>query len=251
MKRLLNLHAYSRTVQCLHIVGDFHCSYRSVTVAPGLAFDAIAGHFPKHMVHQKVDPSLPSRFRLSNELRTLGLLLVTTSTAGSEATFWVPFLIDTGSPATFFCKKTIDALKMDRADHIAVEGQRILWCEATEHFDDLNVLGTNFLRHGKLSVCYRTNEVRFSLLDIPTMPSVTVFGLGTSLAVTPATFTVPSMKFAIKAMLPNSVTCDAPDLIIKTAEGHVLDSCDPIHADVKYSFALPPTKNAWDRVRRC
>jgi hypothetical protein len=158
---------------------------------------------------------------LSNELRTLGLLPVTTSTAGSEATFWVPFLIDIGSPATFFSKKTIDALKMDLADHIAVEGKRILWRKPRITSTTINVLGTDFLRHGDLSICYRTNEVQFSLLDMPTMPSVTVFGLGTSLTVTPATFTAQDLKFAIKAMLPNSVTCDAPDLIIKTAEGHV------------------------------
>jgi hypothetical protein len=93
--------------------------------------------------------------------------------------------------------------------------------EATGHFDDLNVLGTNFLRHGDLSICYRTNEVQFSLLDMPTMPSVTVFGLGTSLTVTPATLTAQALKFAIKAMLPNSVTCDAPLVRIKTPEGHV------------------------------
>jgi hypothetical protein len=195
------------------------------------------------MVHQKVHPFLPSRFCLSNELRTLGLLPVTTSTAGSKATFWVPFLIDIGSPATCFSKKTIDALNMDLADHIIIEGKRILWQTSTRHFETINILGTDFLRHGDLSICYLTKEVQFSLLDKPTMPSVTVFGLGTSLTVTPATFTAQDLKFAIKAMLPNSVTCDAPDLIIKTAEGHVMDACDPVHADVKYSFALPP-KNA-------
>jgi hypothetical protein len=249
MKRLLTLQRYSRTAHCLHVVGGFRCNRRSVKDYTVLDFDAIAGYFPKYMVHQKVDPTLPSRFRMSYHLRPLGLLPVTTSTAGSEATFWVPFLIDTSSSATFFSKKTIDALNLP--DHVTIEGKRIIWREATGCFPnvlgtdfkllgtDLNVLGTDFLRHGDLSLCYRTNEVRFSLLDMPTKPSVTVFGLGTSLTV-PATLTAQGLKFAIKAMLPKRVTCDAPDLIIKTAEGHVLDSCDQIHSDIKYSFALPP-----------
>jgi hypothetical protein len=249
MKRLLNLQRYSRTVQCLHVVGGFHGNHRSVTHVPDLDFDAIAGRFPEHMVHQKVDPCLPSRFGLSDSQLTLGLLPVTTSTAGSEATFWVPFLVHIGSPATLFSKKTIDALKMDLADHIDVEGKRILWREATGRFTDVNVLGTDFLQHGDLSVCYRTGEVQFSLVDTSPMTSVTVFGLGTSLTVTPATLTAQGLKFAIKAMLPNSLTCDAPDLIIETPEGHVLGSCDPIRADVKYSFSHPPTRNAWDRSR--
>jgi hypothetical protein len=248
MKRLLNLPRCSRTVRCRHVVGAMHCN-RSATDMVLLDFSAddfgVSFRSAKGMFHQKVDPSLgpERRFALSQSLRVLGLFPVTTSTGGSEATFWVPFLIDIGSPATFFSKKTIDALKLDLADHIAVEGKRIVWTEATGHFDDLNVLGTNFLQHGGLSIRYRTNEVQFSLLGMPTMPSVTVFGLGTSHTVTPATLTAQALKFAIKAMLPNSVTCDAPLVRIKTPEGHVLDSCDPVHADVKYSFALPP-KNA-------
>jgi hypothetical protein len=242
MKRLLNLQRYSRTAQVLHVVGGFHCNHRSVIDVPVFDFDYLARHFPEHMVHQKVDPFLPSRFRLSAHYdRALGLLPVTTSTAGSEATFWVPFVLDIGLQATVFSKKTVDALKLDLADAVTIEGKRIIWREATGRFTDLNVLGTDFLRHGDLSICYRTGEVRFS--HVPTMP-VTVFGLGTSLTVTPATLTAQGLKFAIKAMLRKRVTCEAPDLIIKTAEGHVLDSCDPIHADVKYSFALPPTKHA-------
>jgi hypothetical protein len=247
MKRLLNLPRCSRTVQCRHVVGGMHCNRRSVTdlLLEDVHFDTFADHFPKRMFHQKVDPSLGPvrRFALTGlHRRTLGLLPVTTSTAGSEASFWVPFLIDIGSPATFFSKKTIDALNMV-GDHIIIEGKRILWREATGRVKDHNVLGTDFLRHGDLSICYRTNEVQFSLLDKPTMPSVTVFGLGTSLTVTPATLTAQGLKFAIKTMLPNKVTCDAPLVRIKTAEGHVMDACDPVHADVKYSFALPP-KNA-------
>jgi hypothetical protein len=248
MKRLLNLQRYSRTAQCLHVVGGFHCNHRSVMELTVLDFDAVAGYFPEHMVHQKVDPFLRqrSRFGISEHRRVQCLLPVTTSTAGSEATFWVPFLIDTGSPATFISKKTIDALKMDLADdHIAVEGKRMLWREATGGIKDPNVLGTDFLRHGDLSICYRTGEVRFS--HVPTMP-VTVFGLGTSLTVTPATLTAQGLKFAIKAALPETVTCNAPLMRINTPDGRVLDPCDPVHADVKYSFALPPTKNAWDHA---
>jgi hypothetical protein len=245
MKRLLNLQRYSRTAQRLHVVGGFHCNHRSVIDTPVLDFDGVARHFPKHMVHQKVDPFLPSRFCLSNRVyyfdRALGLLPVTTSTAGSEATFWVPFVLDIGSPKTSFSKRTIDALKMDLPHHVIIEGKRIYCMEATGRFKDLNVLGTDFLRHGDLSICFRTREVRFSHADFPTMPSVTVFGLGTSLTVTPATLTAQGLKFAIKAMLPNDVKCDAPLLRIMTPEGHVLDACDAIHADVKYSFALPPT----------
>jgi hypothetical protein len=249
MKRLLNLQRYSRTAQCLHVVGGFHCNRRSLMDVPVFDVDYIARHFPKHMVHQKVDPLQPSRFRLSDFDRALGLLPVTTSTAGSEATFWVPFVLDIGSSATFFSKKTIDALEIDLPDRVAIEGKRILCQNAAGRFThlnfnlpdtDLNVLGTDFLRHGELSICYRTGKVRFSLVDMSTKPSVTVFGLGTSLDVTPATLTAQGLKFAIKAMLPKRVTCDAPDLIIKTAEGHVLDSCDQIHSDIKYSFALPP-----------
>jgi hypothetical protein len=245
MKRLLNLQRYSRTVQCRHVVGGFHCDLQPAAdfMLQDLGFDDLARHFPERMVHQKVDSSRGASFRFAlsriAELRALGLLPVTTSTAGSEATFWVPFLIDTGSPATFFSKKTIDALEMDLADHIAIEGKQILWQKSTRHFGTINVLGTDFLRHGDLSICYPTGSVHFSIVNIPPARSLTVFGLGKALIIEPTMFNADGLKKAITRELPYSVTCETPDLIIKTPEGHVLDPLDPIHAGIEYSFELP------------
>jgi hypothetical protein len=93
-----------------------------------LRFDDFAVTSPNTCsIRRLIHPWVLSAVCAVEAFETLGLLPVTTSTAGSEATFWVPFLIDIGSPATFFSKKTIDALKMDLADHIAVEGKRIVW----------------------------------------------------------------------------------------------------------------------------
>jgi hypothetical protein len=244
MKRLLNLQRYSRTVQCRHVVGGFHCKHSGLGGGSDLVYETFARHFPERLFHQKVDPSLDLRwqFALSDFDRALGLLPVTTSTAGSEATFWVPFLIDTGSPATFFSKKTIDALKMDLARHVAIEEKRILWWEATGRFEGINLLGTDFLRHGDLSICYPTGSVHFSFVNIPPVRSLTVFGLGKALIVEPTTFNAYGLKKAIKRELPDSpsgVKCETPDLIVKTPEGRVLDPLDPIHTGIEYSFELP------------
>lgn len=72
-------------------------------------------------------------------------------------------MVDCGSPHTFFTEDTANALKLDTADHIGVLEKRVPFHKSSDHFHEINVLGTDFIRYGKLTLNYANDEVSFTL----------------------------------------------------------------------------------------
>ena len=118
----------------------------SDVLLPDLNWDDLVAHLPKDLLHKSCLPTSPGQLVITNQLRTVGLLPVTRTVARKESSFWAPFVIDTGGPSTFFCLKTQEKLELSTADHVSVCGKRILLSTSSNHFDDINLLGTDVLR---------------------------------------------------------------------------------------------------------
>jgi hypothetical protein len=244
MKRLRSLQRYSCTVQCRFVVDGHYCNPQPVAdiVLQDLSFRDLERHFPRDMIHQKVDPTHGSitdsvRFAISSSHRALTLMRVSTKRNRNEETFWVPFLIHTASPSTFFTDRTIKALKLDVADHVAVEGKGILWRTAVGHFDDINLLGTDVLHHGVLNIHYPAGTAAFSIVRDTLREVLATDGKGTTFPVKPEQMKVMYLKKAIKeygmyALAPFALT-------IMNPEGVVLGDKDDLHPGMEYTYVLP------------
>jgi hypothetical protein len=201
-----------------------------------LCFEDMAKHFPKSLIHATCEATQEPMFALSATDRALALMPITTTTGGKQMTAWAPFLIDCGSPGTFFTPKTIDALKLDTADHVAVMGKRVLWNQSGGHFDDLNLLGTNFLRGGDLLIRYPAAVVSFKLADVS--PETWVTDGKMAFCVSPKHADVAALKLAIKEYCMYAMN---PALLIvrDPSTGNVMADEDVLHAGMKYVFELP------------
>jgi hypothetical protein len=239
MKRLISLQRYSRTVQCRFVVDGPYCNPQPVgdILLQDLSFEDLQRHFPLDMIHQKVDPNHgPVRFAISKSHRLLTLMRVSTMFHRNTETFWVPFLINTGSPSTFFTKRTIEALEIDVADHVAVEGQGILWHKAVGHFDDINLLGTDVLHHGVLTIHYPAGTADFSIVR-DTLREVLATDGNVTFRVKPEQMKVMYLKKAIVDTMRFHLA--SPLLTIKNAEGEVLGDKDDLHPGMEYTYVLP------------
>ena len=68
--------------------------------------------------------------------------------------FNVPFLIDTGSPQTFLCEDDYKILGIEAARNVYIEDVPCRPQISTEHFMDINLLGTDVLKKTSLFVDY-------------------------------------------------------------------------------------------------
>jgi hypothetical protein len=81
-------------------------------------------------------------------------------------------LVDTGSPYTFLTRETFRALQINLEDQpddqafVLVNGQRIKAHLSKNHFEDVNVLGTNFLDFCEVSIDYPKKRARITIVPV-------------------------------------------------------------------------------------
>jgi hypothetical protein len=184
-----------------------------------LKWQDLAAYFGD-LVHQQVNPGEAPKFKISTNRRALALLPVRTVVAMQAKPYqWVPFLIDTGAPRTFFTRKTIDALSLNSSDHIEIMSARVNLSVSSHHYDDINVLGTDFLGSCNLHVYYPRGKIELEVLDTnDAKPPVWAQQLGAdgqAFKVTPTGNDVDALKKAIKAERANlCARVDAAEITI-------------------------------------
>jgi hypothetical protein len=165
----------------------------------------------------------------------------------------VPFLIDTGAPKTFFTRTTIDALRLDAAHHIEILSVWVNLSVSTRHYNDINVLGTDFLGHCNLHVNYPRGVIELEVLntnDAKPVVWVQQRGRPYPFKVTPTGNDVDALKVAIKAELEANlprITVNAIEMRIyppgggdaaaRPSQALVANTAD----DAPYLFALQMT----------
>ena len=81
-------------------------------------------------------------------------------------------LVDTGSPYTFLTNETFEALEINLEEHpsdqafVLVNGQRTKAHLSKAHFEDVNVLGTNFLDFCEVSINYPKKTARITIVPV-------------------------------------------------------------------------------------
>ena len=211
----------------------------SVQLLQDLTFDDLGKVFSPR-VHQVADEKATPQFHLSATNRALALMPVTTERGEAKETKWVPFLILGASPFTFFTKATIEALELNQAHHVSIMSRRVLWQKSAGQLGDLNVLGTDFLRHGHLSIKYPTSTVHFELVpDTVTSYWYATDG-GTTIPVWPEYPYVAHLKEAIKAKIaPNDAAVLAPRMIIRDPDGNIQHDEERLLPSTEYRFEMP------------
>ena len=118
---------------------------------------------------QDIGEEPPARADISQGLRLLVLLRMTVEKASGyksvKKTFFVPFLLNTGSPQTFLCKDDYDKLGIGDARNTYIEGQFANPCISSGHFEDINLLGTDVLRKTNLFVDYQAGKLHLGFFD--------------------------------------------------------------------------------------
>jgi predicted aspartyl protease len=83
----------------------------------------------------------------------------------------VIMLVDTGSPFVFLAPKTWKAFGVDLADlpndeaYVKINGVRVLAHVSSNHFADIDVMGTSFLKNCKMTVDYPEEKVEIHLSE--------------------------------------------------------------------------------------
>ena len=81
-------------------------------------------------------------------------------------------LVDTGSPYTFLTSETFKALQINLEDQpedqafVLVNGQRTKAHLSKAHFEDVNVLGTNFLEFCEVNISYPKKTALITILPV-------------------------------------------------------------------------------------
>jgi hypothetical protein len=81
-------------------------------------------------------------------------------------------LVDTGSPYTFLTGETFQALQVNVEDppedqaFVLVNGQRTKAHLSKAHFEDVNVLGTNFLDFCEVTINYPKKKARIKIVPV-------------------------------------------------------------------------------------
>jgi len=185
------------------------------------------------LVHQPCKPDDAPRFRLSaSALRPYALMPV----ASATSTVWVPFMVCNGSAGTFLCKRTVDALDLSRGGRaVDIMGKRVLWSKSSHNFEGINVLGTDFLRYGNLTIRYAAHSVEFELLP----DAVEVTDGASSFRVSPERPFVASLKEAIfRAMAARPSALAPSDITVADPAGTVLGDGVPLQAAARYAYTL-------------
>jgi hypothetical protein len=125
-----------------------------------MSWSGLTAPFPPDRVHADVREGETPLFAVNDGLRVLALLPVKRILCRDITTAkWVPFLVDTGAPSTHFTQATVDALKLNTADRILVMEEPITFRTSTNHFIDINVLGTDVLKCARVLIDYPTKVV--------------------------------------------------------------------------------------------
>ena len=217
-----------------------------------VTWDSLTSSFPDHLVHSLVKEGEECHFCISPTLRVLALLPVRTKTGSKwSAAKWVPFLVDTGSNATYFCASTRKALEMDVADNFEVLECPLLFHESSGRFEDINLLGTDVMRHCRLEINYTTSKVVLEKVGVTADVSFWVQqrdtnnnnNVGDPFKVAPQRKDVDDLKDAIKAKLaPKYPTLAAPDISVQDSKHKKLLPDTPLQANRQenpYLFLLP------------
>jgi len=121
----------------------------------------------------------PVRADVSQGLRLLVLLRLTVEKASgyksSKETFFVPFLVDTGSPRTFLCEADYEKLGIGNAKNTYIEGSFAQPEKSSGHFEDINLLGTDVLRKTNLFVDYQAGKLHLGFFEQGTTSTSSVF----------------------------------------------------------------------------
>ena len=110
------------------------------------------------------------RAEILSGLRLLVLLRTTVEKPASgygttKKVFNVPFLVDTGSPQTFLCEDDYKILGIEAARNVYIEDVPCRPQISTEHFMDINLLGTDVLKKTSLFVDYTNLTLHLGFFD--------------------------------------------------------------------------------------
>ena len=214
-----------------------------------VTWDNLKEVFPK--THKPVgsDPIEPI-LCLSATNRTLALLPVTrTYLRVKYGPHYVPFLLDTGSPQTFFTTHTIAQLELQKSDRIEVLSKPVIFRQSSGHFDDINLLGMDFLISTKLVLDYPGRVLTLETTQVSSSTWVQLYDgaspIGSAFEVTPTKNHIDGLKKAVKAEMPHALKdVDAATLIVKAQDNDKeLDPDTPLAANtVKTAYRVEVRK---------
>ena len=153
--------------------------------------------------------------------RVVALMPVYTMSARkSTRCIGVPFLVDTGSPSTFFEATNAVRQNYDIVDYIVVLEQKVNYQASSGHYSDINLLGTNVLQNTRLIVDFpnKTGSIE-RLMSLTITTSYWVKHDAAVFEVTPAKSNVDSLK---KAVRPTWEPVEQAKLTVKDDKGNVL-----------------------------
>mmetsp|Transcript_1465 Transcript_1465/g.2081 ORF Transcript_1465/g.2081 Transcript_1465/m.2081 type:complete len:273 (-) Transcript_1465:29-847(-) len=179
-------------------------------------------------VFSKVKDESKKFLTISGTKRLIAMLPVTSVGANhsNNFTIWVPFIVATGSRQTYFNKATVKALNADIAENILVDGVKIWYHNSVDHFEDINLLGTDVLESGVLNIDYPNKNALFTVTNAG--PSAVLSGFwvnlngGTTFKVYPKNKYVDSLKDAVKEEEPRLDWLDADELVVTKKNDQIL-----------------------------
>ncbi|CAE7661569.1 unnamed protein product [Symbiodinium microadriaticum] len=109
---------------------------------PDLSHSHLVSPFGDWAMKEDTGEELPIRADISQGFRLVVLLRLTVEKASGyksvKKTFYVPFLLNTGSPQTFLCKDHYDKLGIGDARNTYIEGSFANPCISSGQFEDIN-----------------------------------------------------------------------------------------------------------------
>ena len=126
--------------------------------------------------------------------------------------------MDTASRQTYFNKKTAEKLNLESANLVLVDDVKVRYQISGNHFQDLNLLGTDVLGKGVLHIDYQGELVSFKVTS-KSAQSTNIFWVnldgGDFFKAFPLQNNVDALKKAVKQERPNDLMkFDAAKLIV-------------------------------------
>ena len=169
-------------------------------------------------VFERVKDPSKKLLALTNTLRTVGMLPVESRPSkGPSTKLWVPFIVDTGSRQTYFNKKTAEKLNLESANLVLVDDVKVRYQISGNHFQDLNLLGTDVLGKGVLHIDYQGELVSFKVTSKSAQSNIVWVNLdgGDFFKAFPLQNDVDALKKAVKQERPNRLmNFDAAELTV-------------------------------------